>query len=225
MEFVKNNILSLIIMIIVMIVLFETCGGSSAPVAPPVVTIIKDTVYYHTDSTIYNQPQITESYPYPVDRITKEYLPDTNYDAMVKKYMGLVDKYLATNISLDSIRIDSIGYVRILDSISKNMVVGRSVSYKLKYPTVKETITKTITLQEEKRRQMYVGGGAFFNPSTTNNNIFGNNVYSGMTSVNGGLLYKSKTDQILGAGVQWDGKQVNYGLSGYLKLSFRKKNK
>lgn len=224
MEFVKNNILSLIIMIIVMIVLFETCGGSSAPIPPPVVTIIKDTVYYHTDSTIYNQPQITESVPYPVDKITKEYLPDTGYDALVKKYMGLVDKYLATNISLDSIRIDSIGYVRIYDSISKNMIVGRSVNYKLKYPTVKETITKTITIPEERKRQVYLGVGAFFNPTITSNTLFGNNVYSGMRSVTGGMLYKSKTDQIIGAGLQWDGKETNYGLSTYIKLSFKKKN-
>jgi len=129
--------------------------------------------------------------------------------------MGLVDKYLATNISLDSIRIDSIGYVRILDSISKNMVVGRSVTYKLKYPTIKEIVTKTITVPEEKRRQVYVGGGVFVDP-VADNVLFKN--------VNAGFLYKSRKDQILGAGVQWDGKTINYGLSTYLKLSFRKNN-
>jgi hypothetical protein len=225
MEFVKNNILSLIIMIILMIIMFETCGGGSTPTPPPVITVIRDTVYYYKDSTIYNNPQITETVPFPVDRITKEYLPDTNYDAMVKKYISLVDKYLATNVSLDSIRIDSIGYVRVLDSISKNILVSRSISYKFKYPVIKEITTNTITVPEEKKRQMYVGGGAFFSPYTTNNSLFGSNVYSKMTNINGSLLYKSKTDQIIGAGVQWNGKEINYGLSGYLKLSFRKNNK
>lgn len=222
MDFLRNNIFSLILVIILLMVLFKMCGNNPTP-PPPVVTVIKDTMYFHTDSTVYNQPQVMKTVAYPVDKITKEYLPDTNYDQLVKKYMGLIDKYLATNISLDSIRIDSIGYVRILDSISKNMVVGRSVTYKLKYPTIKETITKTITIPEEKRRQLYVGAGATFNPNMTSNTIFGNNVYSGMRSVTGGFLYKTKTDQIIGAGVQWDGKQTDYGLSTYIKLSFKKK--
>ena len=197
--------------------------GDDKPAPTSVVTVIKDTVYFHTDSTVYNQPQVMKTVPYPVDKITKEYLPDTNYDALVKKYMGLIDKYLATNISLDSIRIDSIGYVRILDSISKNMVVGRSVSYNLKYPTIKEIVTKTITIPEEKKRQVYVGAGATFNPSSTNNSLFGNNVYSGMRNLTGGVLYKTKTDHIIGAGVLWDGKETNYGVSTYIKLSFKKK--
>ena len=213
MNFIKNNIVSLIILIVLLLVLLKTCRQT--PVATSSTVIVKDTVWVHTDSTVYNEPQILESVPYPVDRITKEYLPDTNYDALVKKYMGLVDKYLATNISLDSIRIDSIGYVRILDSISKNMVVGRSVTYKLKYPTIKEIVTKTTIVPEEKKRQMYIGGGVFVDP-VADNVLFKN--------ANAGLLYKSKKDQIIGAGVQWDGKTINYGLSTYLKLSFRKNN-
>jgi hypothetical protein len=213
MYFIKNNIIPLIILIVLLLVLLRTCRQT--PAATSSTVIVKDTVWIHTDSTVYNEPQILETIPYPVDRITKEYLPDTNYDALVKKYIGLVDKYLATNISLDSIRIDSIGYVRIVDSISKNMIVGRSVNYKLKYPTIKEIVTKTITVPEEKRRQVYVGGGVFVDP-VADNVLFKN--------VNAGFLYKTKKDQILGAGVQWDGKTVNYGLSTYLKLSFRKNN-
>ena len=213
MNFIKNNIVSLIILIVLLLVLLKTCRQT--PVATSSTVIVKDTVWVHTDSTVYKEPQILESVPYPVDRITKEYLPDTNYDALVKKYMGLVDKYLATNISLDSIRIDSIGYVRILDSISKNMVVGRSVTYKLKYPTIKEIVTKTTIVPEEKKRQMYIGGGVFVDP-VADNVLFKN--------ANAGLLYKSRKDQIIGAGVQWDGKTINYGLSTYLKLSFRKNN-
>lgn len=213
MNFIKNNIVSLIILIVLLLVLLKTCRQT--PAATSSTVIVKDTVWVHTDSTVYNEPQILESVPYPVDRITKEYLPDTNYDALVKKYIGLVDKYLATNISLDSIRIDSIGYVRILDSISKNMVVGRSVTYKLKYPTIKEIVTKTTIVPEEKKRQMYIGGGVFVDP-VADNVLFKN--------ANAGLLYKSKKDQIIGAGVQWDGKTINYGLSTYLKLSFRKNN-
>lgn len=212
MDFLKNNILSIIIITILLFVLLKTCKSPTP--SPTNITIVRDTVWVHKDSTVYNEPQILETVPYPVDRITKEYLPDTNYDALVKKYIGLVDKYLATNILLDSIRIDSIGYVRIVDSVSKNMIVGRSVNYKLKYPTIKEIVTKTITVPEEKRRQVYVGGGVFVEPISTDNILFKN--------VNAGFLYKSKKDQILGAGVQWDGKTVNYGLSTYLKLSFKK---
>ena len=179
----------------------------------------------HKDSTINNVPQIIDRIEYPVEVKSVEYLPDTGYDGLVKKYMGLVDKYLATNVSLDSIKIDSIGYVRIIDSISKNIIYGRLVSYNLKYPVIKETVKETITIPEEKKRQVYVGAGAFFNPNINNNTIFGNNVYSGMTSLNGGILYKSKTDQIIGMGVQWDGKQTNYGVSTYIKISLKKKKK
>jgi len=219
MDFIKNNLLSLIIIVIVMVVLFKTCGGETIPPPPPVVTVIRDTVYFHTDSTVYNQPQITESIPYPVDRVTKEYLPDTSYGRLVNQYRSLVEQYMAVNISLDSIRIDSIGYVRIVDSVSKNAIAGRSVTYKLKYPITKETITKIVSVPQEKKRQLYVGGGFVMEKKDMKYYPMVDPVFSLTFQPYGSLLYKTKKDYMIGvnAGINKLGTP-QYGLVTYLKL-------
>lgn len=222
MEFLKNNVLSLIILAIIVIILMRSCGGHSDQVIPPpIITTIKDTVWVHTDSTIYNEPQIMESVPYPVDRITKEYLADTSYGTLVKQYTSLIDKYLATNISLDSIRIDSIGYVRIYDSVSKNMIAGRAVTYNLKYPTIKETITKTITVPEKKRGQLYIGVGTVMKPEDFNTSVPNNTPF--IMQPFAGLMYKTKQDYMIGvnAGVDKTGA-AQYGVSTYFKIRLKK---
>jgi uncharacterized protein YceK len=70
-----------------------------------------------------------------------KYVADPNYNRLVKQYNGLVDKYTEQNIHKDSIKIDDIGYVNIIDTVMKPYC-WKKTSYSLKYPTI-TTTTKT----------------------------------------------------------------------------------
>jgi hypothetical protein len=140
---------------------------------------------------------------------TVEYIPSENYNDLVQQFTELKQTLLSRNIYLDSIHLDSLGWVKITDTVQKNMLIGRNIVKDIKIPIKELTITKTIEAQ--KRRALYLGGSIFY-------------VKNPMTNISGGFMYKDKHDRLFGAQAQWDGKNINYGISGYLKLSFKKNN-
>jgi len=125
---------------------------------------------------------------------------------LVKQYTELAEKFLASNIHADSVKIDSIGYVHITDTVSRNLLTGRSTSYNLKYPIVKETLI----VPEKKRNQVYVGG------------LLQGNRSSAVDAISAGALFKTKKDQIYGvtAGINSSG-QIQYGVQLYWKLKLK----
>lgn len=206
-KLLKDNILNLIVLVLIVVVLLQRCGGGDGTTDVPKVEI--DTVWVVKESTVYSKPQIIETIPVDVSRetIIKEYLPDTNYNALLKQYESVVNELLAKNIQQDSIPVDSIGYVKIRDTVQRNMVIGRSSEVNVKYPIIKETIT----LPPVKTTQVYLGGQVSGNTTDLINGI------------NGGLLLKNKKDQIYGAtiGISTSG-QVSYGLQSYWKIKLKK---
>ena len=202
----KGNIHNLIVIILILLVLLQRCNDPKPTTDIP--TVVRDTVWVVKDSTIYSKPQIIKTIPVDVPRetIIKEYLPDTNYNKLVKQYQDVVNQLLAKNIQQDSIPVDSIGYVKITDTVQKNMVIGRSSQVNVKFPIIKETIT----LPAPKTRQVYAGGQISGNTGELINGI------------NAGLLLKNKRDQIYGVNVGLNSNgQVSYGLSSYFKLKFK----
>ena len=143
----------------------------------------------------------------PVDRWNTEYLPDTNYTKLLAQYMDVTNKFLASNIYSDSLHIDSLGYVLVKDTVSKNMLIGRTFSYDIKYPIIKETRI----IPEKKRNQFYLGGY-----------VQGNEV-SGLDELGAEILLKDKKDRMFGisAGLTTDG-QIMYGVSSFWKIKLRK---
>ena len=133
-----------------------------------------------------------------------KYLPDTNYSKLVLQYQDVVNQLLSKNIQQDSIRIDTNGYVKIYDTVQKNIVVGRSTQVNIKYPIIKETIT----LPAKKINQLYIGG-----------QLSGNKQLDG---VGAGLLIKNKRDQIYGlsVGLNKDG-QISYGVQSFWKIKLK----
>jgi hypothetical protein len=160
-------------------------------------------------NTINSKPQFikSEPYPVPIDRWSTEYLPDTNYANLLKQYEGLVKELLSTNYFKDSLRIDSLGYVIIKDTVRKNMLIGSSFSYDLKYPIVKETRI----LPAIKKTQWFAGG---FVQGEKGNFIDG---------IGAGLFIKNKRDQIFGAhaGLNTSGN-LQIGISSYWKIKIKK---
>jgi len=197
MEFIKKNLLSLTTLTLLLIVVLQEC---TQPVPSEGPKIVRDTVWVVKDSLIVSKPQVTKTIQIEShDTIINNYIPDSNYAKLVVQYQEVVNQLLAKNIMQDSIRIDSNGYVKITDTVQKNLIVGRGTQVNIKYPI----ITETVTLPAKKVNQLYVGGafqtggqnpqvGASALLKTRNDFLFG-----GSLSVNtyGDLMY--------GAGIYW----------------------
>lgn len=197
-----NNILSIAILILAVIIVLQRSNSSPDIIEKPI--IVRDTVWQKKDSVIYTSPKVVQTIPVKI--ISEKYLPDPNYDKLVLQYQELVKLHLAKNIQKDSVRIDSIGFVKVIDTVQNNIVQNRKWEYNLKYPIIKETIIEP----PKKVNQLYIGGG------------LQGNQYNIINSVNGGVLYKNKKDQIYGlsVGINTNG-QIVYGVSSYWKIKFK----
>ena len=197
-----NNILSIAILILAVIIILQRINSSPDIVEKP--TIVRDTIWQKKDSVIYTSPKVVQTIPVKI--VSEKYLPDPNYDKLVLQYQELVKLHLAKNIQKDSVQIDSIGFVKVTDTVQNNIVQNRKWEYNIKYPIIKETIIEP----PKKINQLYIGGG------------LQGNQYNIINSINGGILYKNKKDQLYGLsiGVNTNG-QVVYGLSSYWKIKFK----
>jgi len=198
-----KNLTNYVIVFLLLVLLFRTCRNPY-PISSP--QIIRDTTWIYKDSIVYSKPQIIKSIPAVSTKeyYTKEYLPDTNYQKLPSQYREVVDKLLSQNIYSDSIKIDTTGYAYISDTISQNHIIGRSFSYSIKYPIIKQTIP------EKKRNQLYVGFSVLGQPLPLN-------------SLNAEFLLKNKADNIFGAsiGITSDSK-LQYGIRYYTKIKLKK---
>ena len=197
-----NNILSIAILILAVIIVLQRSNSSPDIIEKPIV--IRDTIWQKKDNVIYTSPKVVQTIPLKI--ISEKYLPDPNYDKLVLQYQELVKLHLAKNIQKDSVQIDSIGFVKVTDTVQNNIVQNRKWEYNIKYPIIKETIIEP----PKKINQLYIGGG------------LQGNQYNIINSINGGILYKNKKDQLYGLsiGVNTNG-QVIYGLSSYWKIKFK----
>ncbi len=197
-----NNILSIAILILAVIIVLQRSNSSPDIIEKPIV--IRDTIWQKKDNVIYTSPKVVQTIPIKI--ISEKYLPDPNYDKLVLQYQELVKLHLSKNVQKDSVKIDSIGFVKVIDTVQNNIVQNRKWEYNIKYPIIKETV-----IQPPKRvNQLYIGGG------------LQGNQYNIINSINGGILYKNKKDQIYGlsVGINTNG-QVVYGVSSYWKIKFK----
>lgn len=197
-----NNILSIAILILAVIIVLQRSDSSPDIIEKSIV--IRDTIWQKKDGVIYTSPKVVQTIPVKI--ISEKYLPDPNYDKLVLQYQELVKLHLSKNVQKDSVQIDSIGFVRVTDTVQNNVVQNRKWEYNIKYPIIKETIIEP----PKKVNQLYIGGG------------LQGNQYNIINSINGGILYKNKKDQLYGLsiGVNTNG-QVVYGVSSYWKIKFK----
>jgi hypothetical protein len=203
MQFVKKNLLSLAIVVLLIVVALQKCAQPGASEEP---TIVRDTAWVVKDSLIYSKPQLVKTIEIEShDTIINQYIPDTNYAKLVIQYQEIVNQLLAKNIMEDSIRIDSNGYVKITDTVQKNLIVGRGTQVNIKYPI----ITETITLPAKKVNQVYVGGTF---------QTGGDNPQIGASA-----LLKTRKDFLFGGSLSVNTYgNLQYGLGAYWKLKLKK---
>ena len=202
----KISLSEILVIVLLVIILLQRC--SKDPVVTEQPKIIRDTTWVYKDSTITKQPQIIKTITVPVEQWNTEYLPDTSSMAiLVKQYNELANKFLALNISVDSLTVDTIGKVFITDTVTNNVIKNRKLSYNFKFPT----ITNTIILPEPKKTQWYVGGTIQGEQGAL------------ISQINANLLIKNKKDQILGGyvGLNKSGA-LQIGLSSFWKIKIKK---
>jgi hypothetical protein len=205
MKFIKDNFLSVVILVLLSIVILQKCGAP-APVEAP--TVVRDTTWIVKDSLIFSKPQVIKSISVEShDTIINHYIPDTNYARLADQYQKVVAELLAKNIHQDSVLIDSTGYVKIIDTVQKNLLVSRSTYVNVKHPIIKEVIT----IPEKKVRQLYFGGGVSLDKPNF------------LSLVKTGVVYKNKKDQLfLGSvGIGMSGVP-QFGLESYWKIKLKK---
>ena len=207
MDFIKSNVLNFIVLVLLIVILLQRCGGGGEKdVIPP--SIKRDTIWVVKDSLIASKPSVIKTIQVTShDTIINHYLPDTNYNKLVGQYQEIVKELLAKNIHQDSIRIDTNGYVKITDTVQKNLIIGRTTEVSIKYPVIKETIT----IHQQPKNQLYIGGG------------IGASQNALINQVRAGVMLKTKKDQLFGANVAISTQgTVIYGIDSYWKLKIKK---
>ena len=155
-----------------------------------------DTIYVFKDSIVY-RPGKKIPYEVLVDRFI--YVPtkiDTN---------AVINAYFAKVVYKDTLKIDSIGYVSVTDTLYKNKILGRSWAYKIQQKTIKDYMI----VKEAPRNQLYIGGS----------------ILAGDDRIIAGpqVLWKTKADNIYSMNAYVDpyGNQY-YGFSLNWKIKLKK---
>jgi len=202
MNFIKQNFLFLIIGLLVVLLILSRCNQPKPEPAKPTIHI--DTVWVNHTDTVPGKPHIVYTKP---EEVPPTFVPDTNCVRLRKQYTDLLDLYFRKNVYKDTLKVDSIGFVYVTDTLARNKLTNRMFSYNLKYPI----ITKTITLPPPSRNQLYIGGslqGSLINP---------------VSQINAGIMLKNKKDQLYGiyTGINIHG-ELQFGIQSYWKIHLGK---
>lgn len=209
-KFIKLDIKTItIILLLLIILIIKTCNNgnekskSTIKIDGKTYEVLKhDTVISYKTNTTIKEKKGKDIY-----HDTTIYI-DVPIDVPIDTTAILKDFY-AKNVYNDTLWLnDSLGFVTINDTISKNKILNRIFTSKIKEKHTKETLT----VVEPPKRQVYFG----INAGTTSTDIINNVGISG--------LYKTKNDKIyqLGIGTIKNNTQVKPYIYGgfYWKIKF-----
>ena len=132
-----------IVIAILVIIVFLFIKDKSSYIGQPSVIIDTDTVYQQKTFTKFTKGK---SIPFVI--LDTTYIIDEVHDTIT-----IVKDYNQVKVYSDTIRIDSLGYAYIQDTISQNKIQGRGFSANFNLPTI--TITKVIT--PKPKSEVYLG--------------------------------------------------------------------
>jgi hypothetical protein len=133
----KEVVIVLLVAVLIFFIASDARYTKSAP------TIVSDTVYQQKTFTKFIKGN---SIPFVI--LDTIYLIDTIIDTIT-----IVKDYNQVKVYSDTMRIDSIGYAYIEDTISQNKIQGRGFSANFNLPTI--TIHKLI--EPKNKNQLYLG--------------------------------------------------------------------
>ena len=120
---------------------------------------------------------------------------------------AILKEYFAMHVYKDTLQLkDSLGYVSVIDTITKNGLMGREWNAKVN----KITINNTTYLKELPRTQLYLGGSLGIQKPS-------------YTSIGWNAILKTKNDHMYGIGIGIN-SQLNTYIQGsmFWKISFKK---
>jgi len=195
-----NKILVFVVMVLLFTVTLQH-KGCDAPQTKADTVTLHDTIWSVHDSLIVKKLKVKEIIH---DTLPPEYIADTNYPKLKAQYDALVFAHLAKNIYVDTLKIDTLGYVAVADTVHKNELQNRSYKYNYKIPTIHTTTT--ITKQAPSKGALFIGGGVTGNKNS-------------LDVLQGGLLYKTKQDKVFGLHIGINNNsQIVYGFQSYWKI-------
>lgn len=201
-----NPLHILIVVLFVIILLQRGCANAKAPEIITKTDTVTQVKYERIIEYGHSKPKYIKGIRDTIVETKIEYVLSEEDYGIAERLDTLIELYSMKNIYLDSIKVDTFGYIKITDTVQENKFLGRSFVTNITIPEKTITTTKTITLPPV--RQFYIGGG-----------LMGNRL-SLINSASAGLLYKDKQDRIFGASVGWNG-QLSYGVSSYFKIKIR----
>lgn len=200
---IKKNLPNILILILVCIIWMQRSCIKPIKVDTNKFKVLVDTVYKTKTDTIYKTLKVYKTIKPPKDTLNK-YKANLNYTILKKQYDSLVYSCKSTIIVKDTFNIEK-GHVIITDSINNNKLLSRTYKEDYSLPVVINN-TKFV---ESKKRQLYIGGSLNFNR------------FANFNSIQTGVLYKDKKDQIFGLSVGISPQlKLNIGVSSYWKIKF-----
>ncbi len=133
----------IVIVLLVAVLIFFIFDDATYTKTDPIV--ISDTVYQEKTFTKYIKGK---SIPFVI--LDTIYNIDTT---TIYKLDTIYKDYLQAKVYSDTIRIDSLGYAYIQDTISQNKIQGRGFSASFNLPTI--TVTKLI--EPKRKNELYLG--------------------------------------------------------------------
>ena len=146
-ERIKSTIITVLVIIII---LLSKCSGESGDVNIEVnePTVVTETITI-TDTITVVEEKFIPKWRTKVVRDTVEVQKVLDVDTL-----EILKDYFEKYVYLDTIQIDTLGYITILDTLSQNRIFYRKPTINLQIPT------KTITIVSEKNeREFYAGLG------------------------------------------------------------------
>jgi hypothetical protein len=108
-----NKILVFVIMALLFTVALQHKGCNAPQIKADTVTL-HDTAWIHHDLLIIKKLKVKEIIH---DTLPPEYIADTNYPKLKAQYDALVVAHLAKKIYADTVKLDTLGYVAVADTV------------------------------------------------------------------------------------------------------------
>lgn len=202
----KTNIIYILIIALLIMILYVTCKHQNTDGGVVKSDTITHVHYIYYKDTTRSKPTLIQRVRDTLLESSVEYYPQEGYSELLEQFKNLKQDLLSRNIYKDSIYLDSLGWVKITDTVQKNTLIGREFIKNIKIP---EKTTFVINDVVVNKREFYIGPSLRLLSPTS----FG---------VGGGIIYKDLKNRMYGGNVSWDGRRLTYGVSYYKPI---KKNK
>jgi len=203
----KINFTYIIIAVLVVIIFLQRSCSSVSTTEEPTVITKYDTIWKKTHDTITKEVEVIKIEYVKPDG--PEYTPGEHIDTCRARFNYLLKQHTARRTYKDTIKLDSLGTITVIDTVWLNKLGKRTYIKDYKIPLVTKTVT--IIKAQQPKRQLYIGGNLFGDRRT-------------LQSFTPGLIYKDRKDRIFQAnvGVNFDGTLI-FGVGTYWKINLNKK--